>query len=168
MGKILAGTGVILFELPIYRVTKEKYNHELHKYVKKYKQFNPDPEIEIKLNVGLQKDFGGDWKYNEIIGYLEFYIIANDIRCAYYQGFNKIARKNGKRLFQIYDDTVTKSIIKNSYTNEKIIESINWMIEHCKSQDMFKKRYINTKIFDNMIQFIDWKEYIKKLKETTT
>lgn len=165
MGKTVARTGKILFELPIYRVSREVHSKEFQKYRKKYRQSSPDPKVEEMLNMNLKKEFGGDWEYNEIVGYLEFYIICDQIRCAYYQGFDKIARKNGNKSFKIYDDTMTKTTLKNSYNNITIIEKIEEMIEHCKSLPMFKSRYINTEIFDTLVQFIDWKEYIAKLKK---
>ena len=42
-------------------------------------------DIERQLNSSLKYEYGGDWEYNEIIGYLEFYKIGNNIRCAYYK-----------------------------------------------------------------------------------
>ena len=165
MGITLAETGQVLFELPIYRVTKETYKQEFYKYAEKNKQYNSDSKIETKLNKNLKKDFGGDWQYNQIIGYLEFYILGNNIRCAYYQGFDKIATRNGKRKFKIYDDTLSNVTIRDNYTNEKIIEKIRYMIDHCSIQEMIQKRYIDTKNFDNISSFVDWKSYIKKLKE---
>ena len=94
MGVTLAGTGKILFELPIYRLTRELYDKEFEKYVKKYKPTNSDPKVEIKLNMNLKKDFAGNWEYNEIIGYLEFYILGNDIRAPLKIPANHQSKKN--------------------------------------------------------------------------
>ena len=161
----------ILFELAVYKETEEVYNREFKKKFEKnkYSDSNGDEIFENKMNESiyrdLKKEFGGEWKYNQIIGYLVFYIVHSQINCAYYKGFNKKAMRKGKKEFNIFDDKVSTITLKNSYNNAKIIESINWMIKHCKGQDKFQKRYIDTKIFDNILQFIDWKEYILKLKK---
>ena len=168
MGVTLAGTGQVLFELKVYRLTEKKYNQDFKKYFEKHKLSNPNIEIEEKLNMNLLENFGGYWQYNQIIGYLEFYILGSDIRCAYYQGFNKKARRNGKRTFIIYDDTLFKVRIKKKYTNEQIIEKIRNIIKDCSIQKMLKRRYVDTVFFDNISSFVDWKSYIQKLKEEKT
>lgn len=62
-----------LFELPIYRLSEEQYYKSLNKHYEKRKIPYNNFLNEESLNQNLCKDFGDDWKYNKIIGYLRFY-----------------------------------------------------------------------------------------------
>ena len=150
----------ILFELPVYRVSKAKYNNEYQKFYKKRKTPCFDPLREEKVNSALCKTYGGDWEYNDIVGYLKFHKFGNDIRCAYYKGYNKKAVRNGKRSFEIVDDSILKITINKSYQNNQIIKEVKEIIKSCKAMDEFKNRFIDTKAFDNMVNFIDWQKYL--------
>lgn len=65
--------GKTLFELPIYRVSEDTYYKDFGEYYEKRKISHNDPLYEESLNQNLLKEYGGQWKYNEIIGYLRFY-----------------------------------------------------------------------------------------------
>jgi len=109
-------TGEVLFELPIYRLSKKQYNKKFKEYYEKNKIKNNDQEYERKINQSLKKTYGGDWKYNEIIGYFEFYKFSDDIRCAYYKVSTQKITKTRKKQFIKIDDTIYKVRIKKSYS----------------------------------------------------
>ncbi len=126
-------TGRTLFELPIYRLSKASYNRE---------------------------SLDGNWKYNDIIGYLQFYKWADDIRCAYYKGYDKKAIRNGKRLFYKVDDTLYKIMVKKSYSNEKLKINVKEIVDFCIKLKQFKTRFIDTSTFNVIVDCIDWKQYL--------
>lgn len=149
--------GKTLFELPIYRVSEEQYYKSLNEHYEKRKIPHNNFLYEESLNQNLRKDFGGDWKYNEIIGYLRFYKYANDIRCFYYQDDRKRIIKTRKKQFIPIDDTLYKIIIIYSYDNQQIAEKITEMVDWCSTLPDIKKRYIDREIFDNTVNCIDWR-----------
>ena len=80
--------GKTLFELPIYRVSEEQYYKSFSEHYEKRKIPHNNLLYEESLNQNLRKDFGGDWKYNEIVGYLRFYKYVDYsiyINCFYYK-----------------------------------------------------------------------------------
>lgn len=149
--------GKTLFELPIYRVSEDEYYKSLNEHYQKRKIPHDDPLYEESLNQNLRKYFGGDWKYNEIIGYLRFYKYANDIRCFYYKVNKKMIIKTRKKQFIPIDDTLYKIIIIYSYDNQQIAEKITEMVDWCSTLPDVHKRYIDREIFDNTVNCIDWR-----------
>ena len=156
--------GKTLFELPIYRLSEKEYYQEFKKYYDKNKISNENPKIEEKLKEKSFKKFGGQWKYNEIIGYLRFYLLGNDIRCySYKTDVNKIVRTR-RKIFIPIDDTLRKITIRELYDNETIKSKIKEMVTDCEESLNSKKRYLDTEIFENLIDHMDWKSLIKSLK----
>jgi hypothetical protein len=77
------------------------------------------------------EDFGGDWKYNEIIGYLRFYKYVDyfiNINCFYYEVDKKRIAKIRKKQFIPINDTLYKITIKSSYDNQQITKKITEMV----------------------------------------
>lgn len=156
----LTKDGKTLFELPIYRVSEDEYYKSLNEHYQKRKIPHNDPLYEESLNQNLFKDFGGDWKYNEIIGYLRFYKDVDYfiyINCFYYQINKKRITKTRTKQFIPVDDTLCKITIKSSYDNRKIAEKITEMVDYCSTLPAVHKRYIDREIFDNMVNCIDWR-----------
>ena len=65
--------------MPVYRLTEEKYNQEMRAYIS---EKNPGGLLSSNY---LKDKYGGEWGYNEIIGFLLFYRYGeNKIRCEYF------------------------------------------------------------------------------------
>ncbi|WP_456479959.1 hypothetical protein [Nautilia sp.] len=147
----------LLFELPVYRISKQKYYDEYKKYNQKIKD-EIDYNEDLPINI-----FGGVWEYNEIIGFLKFYMSGGrQIRVEYHETAQKRKRKTRKKLF-IYktDRFCTRDIYFNA-TNEQIIEIIKNCIKNCK--DKLKNRYVKTDFFDDIYQYINWQKLIENLE----
>ena len=68
-----------LFEIPIYRVSEDIYYEKLREYI-------ANNTTEYTSDSYLKKKFGGDWIYNEVIGYFKFYRYdKRQIRCEYWE-----------------------------------------------------------------------------------
>jgi len=160
MGVTLAGTGKVLFELPVYRLSEEMYYDKFNLEYEKRKTPNNDPISEEKINQNIFKDYGGAWKYNEIIGYLELYAQKSDIRCAYYKVNAKRIVRTRKKQYEIYDDTIYKIDIFRKYTNEQLIVKIKELVDNCILQDEFENRFVDRKLFDKMVDYVDWYKLI--------
>jgi len=152
--------GKTLFELPIYRVSEEEYYKSLNEHYEKRKIHHSNPQYERSLNQNLHKDFGGDWKYNEIIGYLRFYKYVDyftSVNCFYYKIDKKRITKSRTKQFIPISDTLHKITIKPSYDNQKIAKKITEMVDWCSTLPDINKRHIDREIFDNTVNCIDWR-----------
>ncbi len=149
-----------LFELPIYRVSEEQYYKSFSEHYEKRKIPHNNLLYEESLNQNLRKDFGGDWKYNEIVGYLRFYKYVDYsiyINCFYYKVNKKRITKTRTKQFIPIDDTLYKIIIIYLYDNQQIAKKITEMVDWCSTLPAVHKRYIDREIFDNTVNCIDWR-----------
>ena len=152
--------GKTLFELPIYRVSEEQYYKSFSEHYEKRKIPHNNLLYEESLNQNLRKDFGGDWKYNEIVGYLRFYKYVDYsiyINCFYYKVNKKRITKTRTKQFIPIDDTLYKIIIIYLYDNQQIAKKITEMVDWCSTLPAVHKRYIDREIFDNTVNCIDWR-----------
>ena len=139
----------VLFELPVYRLSKEKY-------MKDYDLFTSKPSHSGMSGSYLLNTFGGEWQYNEIIGYLKFYLSGNSqIRCDYWETSTKIKRKSRKKIFIRNTHSFCKNQINRKSNNKQILKVLEASIQHCIS-NLPKDRYVDRSIFDSVFRYIDW------------
>lgn len=137
-----------LFELPIYRLKEDKYYDEFNKHENNKSLPIPD---EYQL-----KSFGGAWEYNEIIGFLKFYISGNtQIRCVYTDTDAKRKVKTRKKIFVEKSHSFCALSINVKANNEDIMDVIEQAIKHCRI-NLPKNRFINRTLFDQTFRYVDW------------
>ena len=136
-----------LFELPVYRLEEEIYNKSLCEHIEKNKPM---------LASYSRKKYGGDWQYNEIIGFLRFYVSGKrQIRCEYWQTDAQRKVKTSKKLFLMTSDSFCTRSFDPAASNEALKETILDCIDHCKS-NLPQKRHIDLRLFMETFNFIDW------------
>lgn len=161
------------FDIPIYRVSSEKYEEELdtnknkllydgwdkeHKNLKKqfYEKY---PEEKANFEAHLFKKFGGQWEFNEIIGYIKLYSVGNQIRGEYFQIDKKRICKTRTKNFRWETDKLVPEI--NFYkenTNEEIFDMIYTYLKDCDKE--LKYRYLDLDNFLKIGQYIDWQKVL--------
>ena len=136
-----------LFELPVYRLEKHKYNQLLLDYIAN----NP-----IVSAAYCRKYFGGDWQYNEIIGFLRFYVSGKrQIRCEYWETDKKRKVKTRKKQFVMTSDSYCAQNFNPSSNNEDLKTIIISCIDHCKI-NLGRKRHVDERLFRETFDYIDW------------
>ncbi len=146
-----------LFELYIYRLKESDYYDSMMKHIGKI-----NSKMEIPINTEyLRKQFGGDWQYNEIIGFLKFYQYGgNQIRCEYWETDSSRKVKTRKKQFiQISDSYCTEQFSKND-TNANLAKVMKSAVEHCEVRLKNKKRYIDKEIFNNTVDYVSWTDVL--------
>jgi hypothetical protein len=136
-----------LFELPIYRLKEDEYNESLREHIDK----NSLMPAEYS-----RKDYGGDWQYNEIIGFLRFYVSGKrQIRCEYWQTDAKRKVRTPKKQFIMTSDSYCAQNFNPSASNEDLKTIIISCINHCKGQ-LNKNRHVDERLFRETFDYIDW------------
>lgn len=136
-----------LFELPVYRLEEDKYNQLLCEHID-----NKSP-MSVEHS---RKSFGGDWQYNEIIGFLRFYVSGKrQIRCEYWETDAKSKVKSRKKQFVMTSDSYCTQNFNPSASNEDLKTVILECIDHCKEK-LNKKWYVDEKLFKETFDYIDW------------
>nr|WP_320014829.1 hypothetical protein [uncultured Desulfobacter sp.] len=142
-----------LFEIPIYRVSEDAYYEKLREYIAKN-------TTEYSSESHLRKQFGGDWLYNEIIGYFKVYKYdSRQIRCAYWEtdALNKV--KTRKKQFIRKSDNFSSIPFNAGATNVELIDRLNMCITDAISK-LPKNRFANRGLLDVTFEFIDWRKVL--------
>lgn len=141
-----------LFEIPVYRLSENNYYEKMRDHIS---QTNQDKEYPMDEGY-LRKQYGGDWRYNEIIGFLRFYRYGqNQIRCEYWETDAKIkVRTRKKQYYQVSDSYCAEKFAPNS-SNEELAKTMKSAVEHCEQR--LKRRVLDRELFDATVELIDWK-----------
>ena len=151
----------IFFEIPIYRCSIEKYSNEVKV---DYQKFADEcylmGEADIKEYFYTKK--WNPWKYNNVIGYLNLYILGNQFRADLWKVAKERYNKGiTKKEFKYFDKTLQATIPRDLNSIE-ILEFIKHKLEDLNQKE-FKNRYFDLEAFTAIATFVNWKELIEKL-----
>lgn len=159
-----------LFDIPIYYISQNCFND-------KWKNFKDDyinkmmrkglSQIEAKNSFIYCNKIESLWNYNKIIGYIK--LIYNnktgDIEFEIYKSTKNKFIYN-KKFMMTFDKIAFIGIAPNLHiyvkdkTNEEIIRLINDKLKYIYDEFFSKKNYVDTKAFNNICNYIDFKKMI--------
>lgn len=147
-----------IFEIPVYRITENDY----YKKLSDYKNFLKYKMQEPMSDESLKKQYGGDWRYNEIIGFLRFYRCGrNQIRCDYTETDAVKKTRTRRKIFEQKSDSYCIEPFTTSSSNIDLAKSMRSAVDHCEVRLKKKKRILDKELFENTVDFIDWKSLLK-------
>ena len=156
------------FDVPVYRLSENKYYSERTKYVekklypgahevikKKQEFYKDNPNHKLMFEECLIRAYGGQWMYNEIIGFIRLHFVGRQIRGEYYSLDSKRIVKTRRKQFEFkaWKLAVEINIPKNSNSIE-IYTLICEYLDNCKKE--LKQRYVDTSLFTVLGPHIDW------------
>ena len=145
----------LLFELPVYRIDKLSYYDAFRAFRKKQLISHIPEESSYYLD-----SFGGQWEYNEIIGFLKFYVSGStQIRVEYHETSSRRKVKTRKKVFKPKRGSFCTRQIGRNMTNTDLILVFEQCIDHCR-QNLNRKRYIDLTFFEATYRHTDWKSII--------
>ncbi len=148
-----------LFEIPVYRLDENSYYDQMKSHISKISGKNQHPTDEGYL----KKQYGGDWKYNEIIGFLRFYRYGeNQIRCEYWETNAKKKVRTRKKQFEKISDRYCCEPFSKSAENSILAQSMRNAVEHCETRLKKKKRFLDRELFDSTVNHVNWKSLLSK------
>lgn len=147
-----------LFEIPVYRLGESDYYKKLIDY-----KNSINSKLAISMSDAcLHKQYGGDWRYNEIIGFLRFYRYgSNQIRCDYAETDAVKKTRTRKKLFENISDIYCAEPFTISSSNVDLAKTMRNAIEHCEIRLKKKNRVLDKELFENAVDFIDWRSLLK-------
>lgn len=156
----------IIFEIPIYRITKDEFYKETEK--KKNQLENELPKLSEKTVNNLLNLYKYPYKYNEVVGYIELYVCGTQIRADYWYCTVPGQKRHKKRL----NRGITKKEffwfgkkleigINQSLSNDEIFKLIIDSLKNLNRQGIFQKRYFDIEQLLTIGKYIDWKGLIK-------
>lgn len=146
-----------LFELHVYRLRESEYYSAMKKHMDK-----TNSKMQIPMDAGyLRKQYGGDWQYNEIIGFLKFYqYSANQICCEYWETDSSRKVKTRKKQFIKKSDSYCREPFSKSDTNFNLTKTMKNAVDHCEAILKKKNRYIDKDFFNNTVDHIAWRDVL--------
>jgi hypothetical protein len=148
-----------LFEIPVYRLNENSYYDQMKSYISEINGKNQHPMDEVYL----KKQYGGDWKYNEIIGFLGFYRYGeNQIRCEYWETNAKKKVLTRIKQFEKISDSYCLEPFSKSAENSILAQSMRNAVEHCETRLKKKKRVLDRELFDRIVNHVNWKSLLNK------
>ncbi|ABM35945.1 hypothetical protein [Polaromonas naphthalenivorans] len=146
-----------LFEIQVYRTKENDYYNEMRSYIEKINSDNSNPLI----SEHLRKEYGGDWKYNEIIGFLQFYQYGeNQIRCEYWDTEATRKVRTRRKTFVQVSNSYCNEMFSKSESNLALAQLMKNAVEHCENRLKNKNWTLDRELFDNTVDFIDWKSLL--------
>lgn len=144
----------LLFELAVYRIDENSYYRDFEKY--RIKNINNHAPEHSSIHL---KCFGGEWEYNEIVGFLKFYISGKtQVRVEYSETSCRRKVKTRNKIFTPQNSSFCTIELPNKNSNSEIMKIIESCIEHCRGR--LKNRYIDTRFFESTYKHIQWNEVI--------
>lgn len=156
------------FDLPVYRLERDRYYKEREKYVddlvfqvgspdeayfRERHKVNPRENDTIRDLFGVQ--YGGCWEFNEIIGYVRLHFLGNQVRGEYFTILRKRIRKTRTRQFAYSTWKLAPEVhIAEPYSSDDVSRAVAEYIDDCRRE--LPRRHIDTSVFDALAPHIDW------------
>jgi hypothetical protein len=124
--------------------------------IKKKQEFHKRyPGHKLLYEECLIKNYGGQWDYNEIIGFIRLHFVGRQIRGEYHGLDSKRITKTRKKLFTFKTWKLANEIdIPINSNNNEIFSIICDYIKDCEKE--LKKRYIDSTLFKVIGPHVDW------------
>jgi len=162
-------TEPIFFEIPIYRCTLSSHSAYMETEEQKFAPIQNKERFPVSYENAynyFHKERWYSWRYNEIVGYINLYIMGSQFRGDIWLiSAKRINKGITKKKFRLLGKTFEKEIPKNKSSTEIFDFIIETLISHNKIQ--FKKYYFDLKTLKVIGQYVDWIELAKKLNSYT-
>ena len=157
------------YDVPVYRLTEEKYYRDGEKYVEEalFPQGLPfrdelilldraDPDLNLHARAHLWKSYGGSWLYNEIIGYIRLHFLGTQVRGEYYAVCRRRIVRTRRKVLEFHTwKLAPEREIPNSASSEQIYSIILDYINSCRGE--LNHRYVDTSGLERIGPYVDWK-----------
>ena len=162
------------FDIPVYRLTMERYNKDRDAYIEKNmysgrtshaelkkKFYEKEPERKQYYEQYLWEKYGGAWNYNEIIGWILLHFLGSQIRGQFFRVKAKRIIRTRKKVFEWYHWKLAPEIdIPEEANNTKIFHLIKEYLSVCEKE--LKGRYLDTSRLDLIGSYVDWRSLLNK------
>ena len=155
-----------IFDIPIYRKSKDDYYTEIDYYIEKRVEWiiSHDPErrpldheVRQRVHHSVIAESGGPWQFNQIIGWFRLFIEGNTIGChPWWVDAKRINRRmRNKRLYLQTPSDILQARFRNESSNE-IYSILLDRLVRLSEDNSYNKRYVDLNVFRRIGPFIDW------------
>ncbi len=154
-------TEPIFFEIPIYRVNGKNHGIQIVRAAKNVVS-KLLVELDSETHSLIQDHMAYSWKYNEVVGYLNLYILGGQFRVEAWM-VNKRRINSGiiKKDFRYRGKFLEKSIPQGK-TSVELFEFILEQLSILNKRD-FGRFFFDLSTFKLVGQFVNWNDLTEKL-----
>ncbi|WP_172249986.1 hypothetical protein [Saccharibacillus deserti] len=154
--------GKLLFELPVYRLSKEAFREETDKVLaKRIPESIKDDEA---LCRELRRMYKHPYHYNEAVGWIQIYADGIQLVAYYYFVVSDRVRRGFKKKYEHRGKAFEMGTFMGQ-TNEDILAGLFDRISSLSHYEPFKGYVISTDPLKNVGAYVDWKTLINSNKQ---
>ena len=157
------------FDVPVYRLKEDRYYTEMGDYVENT-LFPPgshdvevlremdrrNPEDNAGVRSILARGYGGQWRFNEIVGYIRMHFLGTQIRGEWHSVKKKrIVRTRTKLIEYRHWKLAPEVEVQDEATSEEIFQLVLEYVEDCRKE--VKGRFVDTELLQVLGPHIDWR-----------
>jgi hypothetical protein len=156
----------IIFDIPVYRLTKEKYESEQNLFIQRemseggenvQKMYHRHPDVKRQDENRLWESYGGSWLFNEIIGFIRLFFLSEQIRGEYiHVEAKKIVRTRKKVFGPLGYEVTSPERVSAGSSNREIFNLILKYLKRAQNEKELKSRCVDTSVFKNIGPHTDW------------
>ena len=147
--------------IPVYRVPEEKYYSEMEKDFNRVLSdtweedfIASHPDLVDGYRSNHRDTYGGDWEFNEIIGFIKLFFMGTQVRGEYWSTKPKRKVKTRKKDFEFKTHKIVAECEIRQKTNVYILRAIEEYLT--RSKQYLKNRHIDLREFEALKDHIDW------------
>ncbi len=163
----------IFFDVPVYRLTKGKYESEQCAFIQRgmsadgdrnvQEMYRRHPDIKRQTENHLWKVYGGNWLFNEIIGFIRLFFLSEQIRGEYFHvEAKKVVRTRRKVFGPLGIEITAPRGIPQKSSNREIFGHIRDFLSYAQKENELKKHHIDTSVLENVGPHIDWNALLEE------
>ena len=162
---------LFFFDVPIYRLPERCYYAQREAYVEKKlwdpvngralleKFYKRHPHQKLRRQDGYEKDYGGPWNFNEVIGYIRMYFLGSQVRGElWFVDAERVGRTRRKTLLYKTDKVAPERTLPPNATNDQIFEVVLGYIE--SARHAFKERVVDDSLLRTVGRHVNWRGMI--------
>ena len=154
-----------IFSVPIYLCSETEFHMKIEQKEKQDKQKYEQTYAFKKLSIPYEHKYEKvEWKYDKIIGWIEFYLNGKTIKANYWFIKAKKISINLKNKQFEYRNKIADVSATHIKTNNKIIEDIKLFLLSCQERKYikcFKNHYIYTTEIFKLLKYTDIKGMVE-------
>ena len=157
--------GILLCDIPIYPISKEGYdkkvNSKREEYYNYFTERQNEDEFSKEQSKRLMLPFV-NWKYNEMIGYIELSINKNDVVFNLYMADIERYKYFGyKKHYMNFIPTCGLHFYAGNKNDKEIKDEIKEYVNMIKNDVIYRKNsYLDETILINIIEYVDIRKFI--------
>ncbi len=165
---------VYFYDLPVYRLPRKAYYAEREDYVEKglagfgspgdsqataRNQARADNSLRVREH--REREFGGCWEYNEIIGYIRLHFMFSQVRGEYYAvDKSRVVRTRAKTFENKLYKLAPPVEISAPFGNPEILTAIRSYISSCRR--ILRRRHIDSTLFEATAPYLHWDAFYRQ------